>query len=435
MGIYETLYAFKQAFGKSMGEPRTHPWSQGYPLTTPLDKFGGPDLPSSVEVTWEDRFYPKAWGHPLLREAIANYYNEHYGSKIEPENIMIFSGGKSGLFTILSFLKKHVQVRITNAEYPAYLDMMTALGTNWSVVPCNKENGFRPPNSVYFDRTGLNAKTEVFPILSNPSNPTGHTRHGAELEELVRMAEEEKSGMLLDEAYEMLHSPAVSGIQYVKDLDSSNIFISGACTKGFQCPGIRIGWVIASKKNIETMANFSSFGMGGVSHPSQLYAVKLFEPGRVKMARQAVERHYGWQRERYGKAFEEMGLKVHSGNGGFYHWLELPEGLNCIELNQRLFKRGAAILEGPSCDMARPHAKDPTYISPYINFFRFSFGPLSLETFESDIQIMREVLAEYKSDVLAEQKREAGMHETNFPTWSFPTMAPSFDHATVSSLS
>ena len=36
-----------------------------------------------------------------------------------------------------------------------------------------------------------------------------------------------------------------------------------------QCPGIRIGWVVASKRNIETLANYSSFGMGGVSHPSQ----------------------------------------------------------------------------------------------------------------------------------------------------------------------
>ena len=39
--------------------------------------------------------------------------------------------------------------------------------------------------------------------------------------------------------------------------------------------------MVASKKNVETLANFSSFGMGGVSHPSQLYAVKLLEPGRV----------------------------------------------------------------------------------------------------------------------------------------------------------
>ncbi|GMI18549.1 hypothetical protein TrLO_g8930 [Triparma laevis f. longispina] len=48
-----------------------------------------------------------------------------------------------------------------------------------------------------------------------------------------------------------------------------------ACTKGLQCPRTRIGWVVASKKNIETLSNYSSLGMGGVSHPSQLYAVKL----------------------------------------------------------------------------------------------------------------------------------------------------------------
>ena len=64
MGIYETLYAFHDTFGQFMGTEGTHPWSQGFPLTTPLEKFGGPSLPDSVEVTWEDRFYPKAWGHP-----------------------------------------------------------------------------------------------------------------------------------------------------------------------------------------------------------------------------------------------------------------------------------------------------------------------------------------------------------------------------------
>jgi len=401
MGIYETLYAFKDSFGKFMGEQGTHPWSQGFPLTTPLDKFGGPELPSSVEVTWEDRFYPKAWGHPLLREAIANYYNEHYGCEIVPDNVMIFAGGRPGIFSVLGFLKKHVQVRISNTEWPAYIDIMTSLNTDWSVVPCMKENGFKPPNSAYFDRTTLNDKTHLFPIVSNPGNPTGHTRFGAELEELVEMAEQEKNGILLDEAYEMFHSPAVSAIQYVKDLDNSNVFLAGACTKGLQCPGIRIGWMIASTRNIETLANFSSFGMGGVSHPSQLYAVELFEPTRARMARQAVEKHYNWQRERYGEAFRKMGLTVHTGNGGFYHWLELPEGLNCIELNKRLFKHGAAILEGPGCDMARPHAKDPNYVSPYLNMFRFSFGPLLPETFESDMQIMSEVLAEYKQDVAA----------------------------------
>jgi len=90
--IYETLYAFRDSFGRFMGEEGTHPWSQGFPLTTQLE--GGPPLPGSVEVTWEDRFYPKAWGHPKLREAIARHYNDFYGSKITPENVMVFAGGR-----------------------------------------------------------------------------------------------------------------------------------------------------------------------------------------------------------------------------------------------------------------------------------------------------------------------------------------------------
>ena len=49
--------------------------------------------------------------------------------------------------------------------------------------------------------------------------------------------------------------------------------------------------------------------------------------------------------------------------------------------------------------MGRPHSKDPSYTSPYLDMFRFSFGPLLPETFESDVQLMTEVLEEYQSDV------------------------------------
>merc|ERR1719433_2653820 len=194
---------------------------------------------------------------------IAGYYNDEYGCSIVPENVMVFAGGRPGIFTVLAFLKKHVEVRIGNAEWPAYLDIMTQTNTHWKVVPFTKENGFHPPNSAYFDRAGLNAKTRLMPIISNPGNPTGHARCGDELKELMEMAEQPKNGILLDEAYEMYHTPSVSGIQYVKDLDNSNVFIAGACTKGLQSPGIRVGWMIGSKSNIEKLANFSSFGMGG----------------------------------------------------------------------------------------------------------------------------------------------------------------------------
>lgn len=397
MGIYETLYAFRDTFGQFMGSPGTHPWSQGFPLTTPLP--GGPALPGSVDVTPDDRLYPKAWGHPDLREAIARHYNEFHGSRIAPENVMVFAGGRPGIYTVLAFLKKHVEVRIGNVEWPAYLDILTQTQTSWRVVPFTKQNGFHPPNSAYFDRAGLNAKTHLMPVISNPGNPTGHTRSGAELAELIALAEQPGNGILLDEAYEMFHaSQGVSGIRYVKDLDDSNVFLAGACTKGLQSPGIRIGWIVASRKNIETLSNYSSFGMGGVSHPSQKYAVKLLEPQRVAQARAAVAAHYGRQRERYGEAFAKMGLGVHTGDGGFYHWLELPDGIDADTLNRRLFRHGAAILKGFDCDMARPHDKDPGYRSPYASWFRFSFGPLPPESFAADVALLQKVLDECRAD-------------------------------------
>ena len=400
MGIYETLYAFRDTFGSFMGTEGTHPWSQGFPLTSQLKKFGGPELPKSIDITWEDRLYPKAWGHPKLRDAIVEYYNTQYRSTITAENVMIFSGGRPGIYTVLAFLKKHVTVRIGNIEWPAYLDIMAQTKTNYEIVPFTKENNFHPKNREYFSRKNSDKETSILPIISNPQNPSGQTRWGEELRELIEIAEQPKNGLLLDEAYEMFHSPSVSGIEFIKDLDNSNIFLSGACTKGLQSPGIRIGWIIASKSNIEILANYSSFGMGGVSHLSQHYAIELLNPSRVKKARKAVEEHYNWQRERYGKAFKEMGISVYTGNGGFYHWLELPEGMTSNELNKRLFKRGAAILCAFDCDMGRPHSKDPSYITPYARFFRFSFGPLLPETFEADINLFSEVYEIYKEEAL-----------------------------------
>ena len=399
MGIYETLYAFYSSYGSFMGEEGTHPWSQGFPLTTPIERFNGPSLPSNLEVSYEDRFYPKAGGHPKLRDSIADYYNSQYRSKISPENVMIFAGGRPGIFTVMAFLKNHVKVRIGSIEWPAYLDILARTNSDYETILFTKKNNFHPSNAEYFNRENLNHDSPIMSVLSNPQNPSGQTRSGEELRELIKIAEEPNNGILLDEAYEMFHSPSVSGIEFVNDIDSSNIFLSGACTKGLQSPGIRIGWIIASKSNIEIMSNYSSFGMGGVSHLSQNYAIKLLEPNRVKKARLAIEKYYNWQRERYGNAFKKMGLGVYTGKGGFYHWLELPKGLTSKQLNERLFKRGAAILSAFDCDMTRPHIKDTKYKSPYERFFRFSFGPLLPEAFESDVSLFRDVYEAYKNEM------------------------------------
>lgn len=76
------------------------------------------------------------------------------------------------------------------------MDILAATESDFDVVPFTKENNFHPPNADYFRRSdgsdsgsgdGNGASNGAYegllmPVLSNPSNPTGHTRSGAELE-------------------------------------------------------------------------------------------------------------------------------------------------------------------------------------------------------------------------------------------------------------
>jgi len=387
MGIYETLYAFQAGWGKAMGEPGSHPWSQGYPLTKQLP--GGPPMPERVEgLDWTMRRYPKAWGLPKLREMIAKYYNKNYGSNITSDNVMIYAGGRPSLITIFMFMHPDIRVTIGSTEYTPYYDMLEGLNVPYDLVESNAENRFNPPNADFFNvKSSHPAAKRTLALISNPCNPTGVTRKDSELEDLIRLSSREGNGLLIDEAYELFHSSPVSALQYIKNIDDTNIFVTGAATKGLQAPGIRIGWCVASRANIETMGNYSSFGMGGVPHLSQMYACELLEEKRVELVRKAVPEYYQMQRQRYGEALSKLGVELFTGEGGFYHWGRLPHGLSGEELNQRLFKDGAAILRGTDCDMRREGAN-----STLNNFFRFSFGPLEQHEFEGDVKILERAL-------------------------------------------
>jgi aspartate/methionine/tyrosine aminotransferase len=386
MGVYETLFKFQDVTGLYMGDKGTSPWAQGFPLTTQLP--GGPELPSSVEFTAADLKYPAATGIDPLRLAIRDYYNHFYGANITEDNIAVFAGGRPAIFATLLFLQKDVKVLIEETEYTPYYDKLKILNRDHKLIPSNLQNKFRPTLDDYrAARTQCQSRTLM--IKSNPCNPTGVTWEQDQLKEAVGFASEQGHGAIFDEAYEFFsENGPISAMKYVKNIDQSNIFVIGAATKGLQVPGMRTGWVIASKSHIEIFRNFSSIAMGGVSRPSQLYVANLLKLERATKAREAVVKFYNEQRARYKKGLEALGIELFTGTGGFYHWGKLPNALTADEFNNRLFKYKAAILPGTLCDMNRLGTK-----SIHNQFMRFSFGPLNPESYNHDIEVMKSCLS------------------------------------------
>lgn len=376
MGVYETLFRFAAATEKYMGDAGTHPWAQGFPLTTQVP--GGPPLPASIEITATDRMYPKADGQPPLREAIADYYRRHYGARITADNVAVFAGGRPAIFAVLAFLLEDVTVAIEETEYTPYWDLLQVLRREHVLIPSNESNRFRPTLADHPQQD------RVLLVKSNPCNPTGVTTTGDELRRLVEHYSAEGRGALIDEAYEFFHSPEpVSALQFVTDIDATDLFVVGAATKGLQSPGMRVGWVVASREHVELFRNYSSFAMGGVSRASQLYVTQLLQPERAAAARRAIGRFYGEQRQRYGEGLQRLGFDLFTGEGGFYHWARLPGGATGDAFNERLFAHDAGILPGRLCDMARRGDQGP--LGPMI---RFSFGPLGPESLANDLAIL-----------------------------------------------
>ena len=122
MGIYETLFKFLDACNKYMGTPGTHPWAQGFPLTTQLPN--GPELPGSVSFDSQDLKYPPANGIPELLTTIKEYYNHFYDAGITEENVAVFAGGRPGIYAAVSFLPAEYQVLIEETEYTPYYDLL-----------------------------------------------------------------------------------------------------------------------------------------------------------------------------------------------------------------------------------------------------------------------------------------------------------------------
>jgi aminotransferase len=383
MGVYETLFKFAAATDKYMGDAGTHPWAQGYPLTTQVP--GGPELPTRIDLESTDLKYPKATGEIELRTAISDYYNSFYDAGITPEHVAVFAGGRPGILATLAFLQTDVCIAVEETEYTPYYDMLKLLDRSVHLIPSNPENNFRPSAGDY-DVTPAESTDRVLLLKSNPCNPTGVTASGDALRDLVAHYSEHGRGALFDEAYEFYCDPEPeSALRYIDDIDATDIFVAGAATKGLQVPGMRVGWIIAAERHIEIFRNYSSFGMGGVSRASQIYVSELFEASRVRHARDAICSFYTSQRKRYKAGLEELGFELTTGDGGFYHWGLLPNGLSADEFNLRLFEHEAGILPGVLCDMARREGPE----GPLHNYVRFSFGPLGPESYESDLEILR----------------------------------------------
>lgn len=189
-------------------------------------------------LTSERLGYTETLGVPALRERIARHYKDRYGLNVPVERIIVTTGSSGAfLLTFLAAFDHGDRVALADPGYPAYRNILAALGLEAIGFPVDAATRFQPTPELLEGLTGPIAGL----IVASPANPTGSMMAPAELQALARWCDELGVRLISDEIYHGITygMAAASALAY-----SDNAIVINSFSKYFSMTGWRLGWMI-----------------------------------------------------------------------------------------------------------------------------------------------------------------------------------------------
>lgn len=106
-------------------------------------------------------------------------------------------------------------------------------------------------------------------MINSPGNPTGTVYPRATMQAICQAAIERGIPIISDEVYDRLildDEPYASALSYCPDLDQ--LLVASSVSKTYSLAGLRLGWLISSQANIETLQRYHMFISTCESTPS-----------------------------------------------------------------------------------------------------------------------------------------------------------------------
>lgn len=293
--------------------------------------------------------YTAAMGMESLRERISEYYRVHYDASVKPEQIAVTTGSSCGLIlAILAAFDVRDTILLATPTYPAYRNMLKALGLKVLEVETTFEDNYQP--SVAW----LEGIEEPFDgmIVCSPSNPTGTMIAADDLRGVAQWCEKNSVRLISDEAYHGITygEKAVSVRNFSDSAIATNTF-----SKYFAMTGWRLGWIVVPEDMAERVKNLSESLYVSAPTISQHVAYKVFDHMDVLDDYVAdYRRNLEIIQEELPKAgFTQMS----KAQGAFYVYADIHHLTNnSIEYCQRMLDEArVAATPGVDFDLTRGH--------------------------------------------------------------------------------
>jgi aspartate/methionine/tyrosine aminotransferase len=264
--------------------------------------------------------YTDALGMRSLREGLSRHYASHYGVSVAPERIAITTGSSAGFnLAFLAMFDPGDRVAITAPGYPAYRNILRALGLEVVEVPLGHE-----PYLTAERLRAVHAETRLDGLLfASPANPTGAVTPADALRDLVQTAAELNIATISDEIY---HGLCYTGEDVTALSFEPGVTVINSFSKYYCMTGWRIGWMVLPEHLVRPIERLGQSLYISAPELSQIAAVAALTAQDVL---EPIKQRYEANRAYLLKRLPQLGFGMAAPpDGAFYAYCDVSRHTN-----------------------------------------------------------------------------------------------------------
>ena len=291
--------------------------------------IGSPDRPPHSEVIktlQEEAVKPNQHGYqnykgsPVLRNAMAKWYQKWYNVELNPDTeVLPLIGSKEGIMHIcMTYINEGDGVLIPNPGYPTYKSAATIAGANVHAYTLKKENNWFP-DFAELEKSDLSKVSLMF--VNYPQMPTGQVPTLKMFESLIAFAKKHQILICHDNPYSFILTDKPMSILSIDGAKEVAIELN-SLSKSHNMAGWRIGMLAGAKERIEEVLRFKSNMDSGMFLPLQLAAAKALELDESWY--DSVNEVYRKRREKVFELLNLLNCSFDKNQAGLFVWAEIP---------------------------------------------------------------------------------------------------------------
>ena len=307
--------------------------------------IGDPDIPTPQPII--DRLleasqdppnhrYPETDGLPEVRRAIAQWYDNRFGVKLDPDTeVLPLIGAKEGIgHAAFCFLDPGDLALVPDPAYPVYGVGTMFAGAESHIMPLYERNGWLPELDAI---PGPVADAAKVMWLNYPNNPTSAVANEEDFAAAISFCREHDIALLHDAAYSEVGYDGYRAISYLQLDGAKEIGLEfHSLSKSYNMTGWRIGMAVGNADMIKALFQIKANLDSGIPQAIQQMAIEALTGPQDSVA--ANVEIYQRRRDRVIAALTTLGLSVAVPRASLYIWAKVPEGYTSAELATRLLE-------------------------------------------------------------------------------------------------